>query len=602
MRKDSGYTSITSDVPFRGLATAVPATKLNPSFSPKLLNVLMRDGYVRKRAGGQQIGQQLVGRVLGITEFGELNASPSLVVLTKYRQYAFDEATSRFIDLTPNLVTHAVVDIDPAGTWFEIAGDHTADFTAGRLVPLDDNFGPNERVYTVASSSYDGGSMTTTVVVEEEIADPLTISGDLTIADDLTTEDGDFIDFVGVTDLNGRRFLMTNGRDPVRVWDGDTGNEFVDWAPTYTGFVTCKCFCVFAEHLFLGNVTTASNESQLIAWSNAGDFDEFETGTAGAQLLYQMDDGITRLKVLGDRLVVYSRDVIILAAYVGAPAYFAFEVVIPEGVRFASFGGVTSINVGHIYLAEESVYLFDGSRGLRVLGNPIYNDYKAVRDFSKLAEACCINDYSKRTIYFSVPDISGGVMTYTLFYDVYDLNNIVWSKEKYADDVTAWGFYTNREENLTWDDASWEAEDTPWENELGSWVEEGEQLGFPVRTYGTANGEVIIVTEAALNDRTTEVEQVYETKDFEVAEESQSIKPRWGEIEFEAEGGTVLISYSLDRGRTFSTPEEIELGTGLEVHTYPIDQTSRTLRVRFTTTNNFTISWIRVWHTEGAPR
>jgi len=595
MRSNSGYTPVESNAPMMGLATSPPSTRISPEFTPNVMNCVIRDGVVSRRGGYQQLGSRLVGRVVAITEFNELNEDPYMVVLTTHRQYIYDPAEEDFTDLTPGKVTYAVT--GATANTFVIAGNHAADFPAGRLFPVTS--GNNKGVYTTVSAVF---GTSTTITVVETVPDTVTTTGNIVIADDLTTGEFDIIDYIGITDLNGRRFLMTNGVDTPRVWDGNPANDFADWAPTYPDFVTCKTFAMFSEHLFLGGVETTTSEPQLIAWSDTGDFDEFVAGTSGAQILYALMTGIRAMKVLGDRLAIYSTDAIMVGVFVDLPAVFAFEAVIPEGTRLATSRLITSINVGHIYFSEENLYLFDGTRGLRTLGTLNYSDYKARKDHERLHLSCVLNDYAKRTMFFSIPDILGGFLIYTVEYDVFDLGHMVWSREKYADNPSAFGFFVNRTEVLTWEDASWEPVEMPWEDELGDWVEESEQIRFPIRCFGSDEGYVFLVTEGAITDDGEAVEQLYETGDFTVPTEFHSTQARWAEIEFEGSGDEVEVSYSTDLGRNFTVAETVTL-VGSPTHFYvPIDVTSRTLRVRFRSELNFGLRWVRLWARPGAPR
>lgn len=603
MNPKGDYLPVESNAPLRGLNTTLPSTRLDPSFSPTLLNVVVRDGIAKRRAGYQQIGQRLVGRVLAITQFGELGEDANTVVLTSHRQYAFKESTNAFVDLTPGQVNHTIlaVTVGPPSS-FQVTGNQTVLFPVGRLIPVVG--GANEGVYTVVSSSYSGGPNRTTVVVSET-APSAVVAGVITTASDLTTGERDLIDFVAITDINSHRFIMTNGVNAPRVWNGDLTSPFTTWAPNFTNFVTCRSLCVFAEHLFLGSVVTVTEEPQLIAWSAAGDFDEFETGDSGAQLLYQLITPIKGMKVLGDRLAIYSTDAISTAVFVGLPAIFAFEIVIPEGTRLISPHVIVSINVGHIFVSEENWYLFDGSRGLRILGDPIYSDYKIFKDQSLLHRCCALNDYSKRTLYFSIPDsVFGGANVYTCVYDVFNIANVSWGKEKYRNAPTAWGFHTRHTGEVTWEDSAalGESANQPWSEEIGAWAEEAEQLEFPIRCFGDPDGNVFLCTEGILSDDGTIERQAYHTMDFTVPEAFHSLLGRWLEIEFEALGGSVGVYTSVDHGRTLVLVEEVTLSDDYTAYRMNIDLVSRNLRIRFDSEDSYyNLRWVRVWVRSAGP-
>jgi hypothetical protein len=506
--------------------------------------------------------------------------------------------TNAFVDLTPNQVSHTIT-ANPSSTSFRVATDLTATFVAGKLFPVVG--GANEGVYTTVSSSFGGGN--TTIEVEETLPAQGTVAGAIVLASDFDTEERRTIEYAVLTDLSGHVLLITNGTDTPRTWDGDPVNTFEDWAPTFTDFVSCDRVCVFNEHLFLGGITTTNTpayEPQTIAWSDAGDFNEFEAGQAGVQILAQLDE-IAALQVLGDRLAVYSNNGIMTGVYIGGTAIFAFDLVIPEGTRLISSHAITSINVGHIYLSQENFYLFDGTRGLRVLGDAIYSDYKSRKDHELLYRCATLNDYAKRTLFFAVPDVSGGTMVYTVEYDVFSLDRLSWAREKYSHDPSAFGFFTNHTVSLTWEDASWEATNQPWEAELGAWAEEAEQLEFPIRCFGTLEGDVFLMTEGVLTDDGTAAEQTYETMDFSLPEIYQSTLTRWGEIEFELKGTEVDVAVSPDRGRNWEEVDTLTLGNSFETYRVPVDVMSRTLRVRLTTTTDFSLRWVRLWGRSGGP-
>lgn len=598
MKLKSGYVPIESPAPFMGLNSTLPPERIANNLSPELKNVIVRDGIVSRRPGSDQLGQRLCGRVLAIAQFGPLGEDTFTVVLTSLRQYAYNPTTKVFVDLTPGKVSYAITAISLLNNTFTIAGDHVAAFPADKVFSVD--AGPNIGAYTVTSSSLVTGN---TVIVVSETIPSATTGHNIVLATDLTTTATDLIDYAVLTDINSHRFLMTNGVDTPRTWDGDLTHDFANWSPTYPGFVTCRRLAVFSEHLFLGWVTTGADEPQTIAWSNAGDFNEFVAGDAGAQILYQLNDGIRCLKTLGDRLVVYATDTIMAGIYVGLPVVFAFEVIIPEGVRLVSGNGVTSINVGHVYASAENFYLFDGTRGLRVLGESIYREYKDTKDHSLLERVAVFNDYAKRTMYFAIPDLSGGTTIYTAFYDVFNLGSIVWAKEAlYVGNLTCWGFFLNRSEAVTWEDTSWEPPGTLWGEEIGPWANEGEQLNFPIRAYGTLDGRVMISTESTWWDRQIGGYQIYMTKDFVLPELDQSIISRWLEIEFEAWGSQVNVLVSADKGHTWKGLQTVPLSEAPTTYRVPCDVIGRTLRVQFISSGSiWTLRWVRAWAKPGGP-
>ena len=681
MRPNTGYAILDSVGPFRGLATSLAANRLDPSFSPDLLNAVVRDGELRSRSGYRKIGQTLMGEVLAFTQFGPLGSPTTLVVFTSRRQYRYDPLTDLFLDITRrddsftdgidtadsgtkiftingvDLTTHftvgdqftvtgstandgeytvvssafpganteitvseslvddtgdgtihfshnhAITAVSTGSSTITVAGDHTPEFATDATFKIVGSTG-NDGSYTVASSAFGAD---TVITVNETITDS-TFDGEAIMVDELNTAVTGFIDFAEVTDVNGRRVIMTNGINSPLVWSGVVAKDFRQWRPNFNNFTTMRTIAVFTEHLFLGAITlsTVGEEPQTIAWSNAGDFDDHVGGTSGVQILYELETPIKAMRTLGDRLVIYSDNQIVNGAFIGLPVVFAFETVIPEGTRLISPKSVVPINVGHIYGSEENFYLFDGTRGMRIIGDVIRNDYKTVKDQDNLHKTASLNDFAKRTIYLAIPDIAGGSMVYTIEYNIFDLSKMVWGKEKYNDDVRAFGFLTNTI-LLTWLDAPDEDPlpgiGIPWQDEIGEWTNEGEQIDFPVRVFGNTAGEVFKISEGAAKDDGVEFIMHYDTMDFTTPGAFQSVLGRWGEIEFEVKGETVDVLVSKDSGSNF---EDVEIGKVIDANfttfRVPIDFSARMLRVRFRTTRPFRLRWVRLWVRDGGAR
>lgn len=594
MKPTSGYTALESSPPLLGLITALPPNKLQPNYTPNCLNAVFRDGAVRSRGGTRRIGQRLLGSVKLIAEFGPIDSDPGMVVITTKRAYFYDEVQAKFIDITPGRTNQPITAVDQTLKTFTISGDHTAYFSAGREFPVFG--GPNEGIYTTVSSTFSSGS--TVISVSESIPSP-TVSGNIITATDFTATLDDEVFHAILTDTNGHRILVTNGVDPPVVWDGNHANPMTLWSPNFPDFITCKCLAVFAGHLLIANIRTTTNvEPFTVAWSDAGDFDEFVAGTAGVQILHQVFTDITAMRVLGDRLAVYSRDSITTAIFAGLPAVFVFETIIPAGIRLVSGSSIASIDIGHIYVSEENFYLFDGTRGLRVLGEKIHNDYKANKDHASIRQICSLNDTSRKTLYFAIPSPDANTTIYTAMYEPGVVGELIWSRERYHKRITAFGFYRNRmtAQELTWEDAPWEPVDSPWSSEEGSWVEETSEVGFPIRAYGTSDGYVLLCVESPTDDGEP-ITFVYETKSFELPDVSLSLPGRWIEIEFDASGGDVTVSYATLSGTT--VVGTVEAGQGLVTRRLPIDVVAPTISVQLSSTNPLEVRWIRVWGKSG---
>lgn len=686
MKPVSGYEPVQTELPFKGLASSYPKTRIPPGYASDLLNVTVRDGVVRSRSGYMKMGQTLDGIPLDMVEFAKLAATDRLIVFTSLAQYWFDSDNSVFVDISVETPWTYAISAAPTASTFTVAEDLS---TGNNHVDADTKFivsgsTANDGTYTVASTS---GTGPTVITVDETVPDTtqdgnviVTRREDITTATsgtrtlvlngvDLTTyisandtiyikdstgndgtytvesvaeaggnstlvvdqvlptgdndgyishrndrtyTDGDILNSEPLTDTNSRRLLHTNGVDFPIQWFGDTSDadgHFLQWRPLYPNFVTMDSLRVFKEHLMLGGVETSADEPQLVAWSDSGDFEDYSTGNSGSQILYELTTGIKQMVNLGDRIIIYSADAIASGIFIGSPFIFAFETVIPAGTRLAGEKGIVSINVGHIYSSEENFYLFDGSRGMRTLGDVIRTDYKDQRKQDLKHQIATLNDFSKRTIYFATPTQDTSGLVYTLEYDAFDLARRAWAKEQYDDHPRSFGFWTNKFV-YTWADTTEESDLAtalglsflPWSQEVGPWANEGEQADFPVRVHGDASGNIYLSSEGIQSDNGTPQRGSYTTGDFTVPKEFLSTTGRWGEVEFEASGDTVTVSTLLEDGQAVGTSELVTLAGSVIPYRIPIDVVSRTLRVKFAFSGSFELRWVRCWVKDGGPR
>jgi hypothetical protein len=163
---ETGYVPVESKHPLRGLNVAVPSTQVDPSFSPKISNVFMRDGEALKRSGYVELAsptQSLTGTVMAIIDFQALDTTRTLLAVTTTRQYRWDTVTTQWIDATAVRQGHAIFSASPPNNWFKVYGDHSAVFIVDSEFTVDGSTG-NDGDYKVTAVSYTGGTTDLTTI------------------------------------------------------------------------------------------------------------------------------------------------------------------------------------------------------------------------------------------------------------------------------------------------------------------------------------------------------------------------------------------------------------------------------------------------------
>ena len=438
-------------------------------------------------------------------------------------------------------------------------------------VTLDDQF-----LYDFASTQW---TDITKLDVEEE---PVPWTGDET----------NFVDCCSITDSTGKYLIITNGVDPPQKWDGDdptfTDLDLSDG--TITLFKTCE---VFYNRLFVANVTVdGATYKQSIAWSKAGAITDWSDATAGSVLISDSKGDIEKLLTLADRLVIYSTDSIGVCVYVGGASQFSFEQLVKE-TKLVSPRTIVPVGPYHFFMSQDNVFIFDGTRLIRPVGDLVSEDFRQHLNHDRLYEAHAYHDFVKRQVHWTIPFDETAHRTYVMEYDINNPMDVLWNVFEYSDRPTAVGFFY-RDADFTCDCdllAGVECDDVFFRCDAA-----GLRAEFPIKVMGDAASEVFMCDETAVLDDATSVTATFDTKDFTTEQSYRSTKTRWIELEVEMRGSAVTVSYSKDQGQNFTEIKTKTLTSQWTKYRLFFDAISETIRFRFSSTSHFELKWLRVWH------
>lgn len=272
MRPNSGYIPVESKYPLKGLNSSVPSTQVDPSYSPRIDNMFIREGVVFKRSGYNELDTTtvLIGDVLAIEDFQKEDDTRTLVALTSKRQYKFDDGTGLWVDITATLQQFVIIGVDTTGPdWFEIIDDHTSLFAVNGQFNVVESTGNNGgspytitavafgttpgrtriTVANVADNTVDGyiQGINYPITAADSVADTFTILGlhtaqftssDKFIVSGSASNDGEY-DVVSSTTSGGTHTVITVAAVPATSGaDGSIVNlhelttvstDYIDW-------------------------------------------------------------------------------------------------------------------------------------------------------------------------------------------------------------------------------------------------------------------------------------------------------------------------------------------------------------------------------------
>lgn len=396
---------------------------------------------------------------------------------------------------------------------------------------------------------------------------------------DRTGDEEDTIDWsvlIGTDDDDeaAKWFVFTNGKDKPRYWDG-TMDKFGLYEPDIPSFVTCRAIAQFYGHVVLANVTTTDQARQAVIWSDTGKLLDFTGENSGLQTVTEASGDLLRLIPLGDRLVIYADNSISMIAYVGGSIIYSFETSLQE-TRLVSPRCVVNIGPFHVFMSQEDIVLFDGSRLTTPIGQKIYREYREILSVEHRERSFAFHDSAKRTIWFAVPIDDATSIFYTLEYNLQDYNASVWLRQRTAARPYALGFFS-RDNTLAWDSPALAG--LSWNQITFTWGQASLRKAFPVRVIGTSS-RVLLNDETLPNDSNTVIESYWDSIDFTVPGAFESENGRWLEIEIELSGIEVDVYISIDEGETYTLLEHLELTPKFVVYKVLCDVVSPHTRVR----------------------
>lgn len=598
MRPQVGYLPDDSVFPLRGLNVFAPSTMLPPPFSPFVENVDLTKGIASKRRGYSVLGNPILDidgvaitqPILALIEFEDLSDNKTLVAITTTRQYKYDPSSEDWTDITRRGTSYSITAVNTGTKTFTIqpGSDLSSTYTVGSTFAVVGSTG-NDGNYKVASRSYSAPNFA--IVVTQTIPDA-TVDGTLGHHALWTGDEDDYVDYAIGIETSGRTLIVTNGRDSLIQWDGS--GLFETFTPTLSGFVTCRTVEIFYDSLWLGNILTASNEPQLLAWSEEADFDDFTAEGSGNALITDAKGAIQKLLKLGDRLVVYAEDSIGTAINVGGDVQFAFEQLI-QGTRLLSGRAIVNLGPYHLFASQENFYLYDGSRMIRPIGDAVHKIFREEVALAEATKVHAFHDFVRREVYWTILTSASEHVIYLLEYDVYEIENLKWTRHVFADRPTVFGFFS-RDASLKWNSPQIASED--WNTLAQSWNAGSFKDDFPVRVFGNSAGEVFLYDGTVLTDDGGAISARWDSKDFVVPEVYRSLHGRWIEIEIELRGTGVDVYYSLDNGSTFFLQQSLTLTSEWTMMKVYLDKVSRSFRVSLRNTAStgwFELRFLRVW-------
>lgn len=400
------------------------------------------------------------------------------------------------------------------------------------------------------------------------------------------------------------KFYYNNGINNIQVKSSYAGTGTnCNSAVTPTTYKAWGLLSV-AEHLCLYHTIEDGTEYyKRVRWSKKGILtptgtDDFNSGTYGALDLPDVEGEIQcAVPLVGNSAVILANRSIHAQNWVGGSEVYQFPKAI-SGVGTPSRRGAVSYKSVVYFIGDYSFYAYYGGDDLRDIGESVKS--LAFNDINKgsLGNSYVEIDPNNDEILFHVPT---GTATLPNIAWVYNIANQTWAKRDNT--YTSYGRYT-RSTGLTWGElvGNWGAQNWKWGDASVS-------QGALTRIYGDSSGLVhkVDVTRYSVSEGVTSSPRIYiyvtpDITNANAKDELDSDKvdftttnKRWLTCNIDCKGhGTANLSYSTDRGSTYTPFVESPITLVASGTSYGLDLDVDGKQIRVMVTNTGTNEYMGI--------
>ncbi|MCL2025639.1 MAG: hypothetical protein FWG92_02410 [Leptospirales bacterium] len=526
-----------------GIDKDMPERMLREDKASDGLNVMFNEGVVEKRYGRLQIGQQLNGRVMNMMWYEPLHKGLGqglAIAFTVRDVYYYDTLTKVWKFLTKNYNEGtATVDAGVAtitGTLERSWYPHVAQVAFGT-----DNMNNEAAIWHDVASFI----LPDKIILKDDSVNIGETSFVLRLCFSGTEDEH----FYTTTPMHSAHFdkvvVVTNGIDPVQIWDGDTGKAFRDIEPIKIAKWVGYYGSAGAERLFLSHISDgAIVYPQTIELSDVGNPESF-SGVFYA--LANTPERIEGAVQLGQSLFFYKKSSITEVQPSGNAADPLR--VYQDKISYCgtvSIKTVQDIGGAHIFLGQDNVYVFDGMTA-KPLGAGLekYITGNINKRFAERFHSFLLRERNLYCLCACLREVSPEVF---FCFNYMSAGWTIWDMKLGSELMASSGLYK------PYDSKTWEQileEGTTWTQQLSTNFRWADFIieGAPVALLGGSDGNVYALSTYN-DDNGQPVDCTVTTRDFPLSDPKHAVKLL--EVLLTSHrAGAVTVEASVDFGVTY---------------------------------------------------
>ncbi len=350
-----------------------------------------------------------------------------------------------------------------------------------------------------------------------------------------TTPTGETDDFWSTT-VAEDKLITTNYVDAIRTYN-DAGNT-ADLVASSGSVPKTKFLEYNGGYLLAGYVNDGTAYPTKVQWTDTGDITKWGSGNYGSSLLYHDPLPIRGMKNLNEYTIIYKKNSIYNGRKVDTSDVFVFDLA-HTGVGLLSNRALIDYRGAHYFMGTDDFYIYKGVRPESIAESTVKREV-----FSRISPT-----YSSRCFSLLVTEldeiwffvvIAGNTWATEVW--KYNYRTGYWYYDTCLN-ISAAGDYTAIS-SVVWDDLSgtWNDQHYRWDDKLTS-------ASAPLYLLGDSSGNILKYDSLVNNDNGVAIDGQWQSMDF-AADKFENYK-RWLQLDFEAKGNSIDISYSTDYGSTW---------------------------------------------------
>lgn len=554
----------------RGINTSVRSDAIEKGEALEAENLVFEQRIVRIDTGYKTFGAAVRGAPRASYQFFTKAGASHLTLVTQATFYVWSGTEWQYVsDGTSTTCTAG----EPAGETSivvaSISGFGDADFIG---IILDDG--------TQHRTTINGAPSGNTIVIDDgipsgrsvDVGAPLIKAIDLSGSDDIP---------ISIVTLPSHDWMVfTNGVDTPKRFDGTTVEDISNLPSG--GNTICRLVALNNNHLVLLNtIEGGTSYPQRVRRSDTGNPEEWVTGNAGYDDLYDSEDFIVAYEELGPYGIIYRERSLIRMEYEASDfRLFFFESVV-TGEGALNQDSVINLGDSHIIFGNANIYEYRGGFSLEPIGEKIYYEMFGVAGqlnpaFRGRMFAFYVEELDE--VWFFFPAESSEKPNKVLRHQV---GSKAWYFRTVGEEFAGYGFYqlqANRK---------WNALVGSWLDQTWQWRSSKLRANSPTTLLCGAVDQVYEYDYVENTDNGTEITWVFETKDFSAGNgrillDSVRMKAK----------GSFLLEYSTDLGANWDVYENLTLGGSVVRKDSFLQVDADRIRFRFSgTAGGFALHW-----------